>query len=129
MRLLTSLKVSTVCGLELIIDSTSAIKVLSALSFNDWPSFPFGIPTHLPYMMPQVGSYATQSKRYHFLVSYCKLFHISFSSNIISVSNFCDSLIAPTKFVLLYWSNCTLFVLRISKKTKNSLQIFYKYSI
>ena len=33
--LLISLKVSTISGLELIIDPTSAIKVLSASSFNN----------------------------------------------------------------------------------------------
>ena len=45
--LLISLKVSTVCGLELIIDSTSAIKVLIASSFNDWPCV-FSNPSEIP---------------------------------------------------------------------------------
>ena len=67
-----SLKVSTVSGLELIIDSTSAIKVLSASSLmidhlflvtflRYLLLFEFGVHTHLPYVMLQVGSCATKS--------------------------------------------------------------------
>ena len=48
--LLISLKVSTVSGLELIIDSTSAIKVLSASSFNDWPCV-FSNPSKIPLVV------------------------------------------------------------------------------
>ena len=71
--LLISPKVSTVSGLELIIDSTSTIKVLSALLFNDWPCV-FSHPSKIRlaiwiwcshtspiYVMPWVGSGATKS--------------------------------------------------------------------
>ena len=48
--LLISLKVSTVSGLELVIDSTSTIKVLNVSSFNDWPCA-FGYPSKIPLVV------------------------------------------------------------------------------
>ena len=65
-------------GLELIIDFTSVVMVLSVSSFNNvflaiLPRylllFKFGIPSYLPYVMLQVGSCTTKSNQYHFFAS------------------------------------------------------------
>ena len=104
--LLISLKVSTVSGLELTADSTSTIKVSSALSFNDLP-FVLVNPSktllsdgiwcfHTHSICDAPGGFLchiTQSVPFP-----CKFLSFLWS---ISFSAFCNLLFAPTKLVPL----------------------------